>query len=759
LSIADVMPDIPGYELREVIGRGGMSTVYLGISVASHEQVAIKLINDDLAQAPNFVTRFEKNAKLHQSLRHPNIARVVDFGHAPAGYYIVAEYLSGGDLNDGLQRGMPLQALVKVVKDMARALDYIHAVGIIHCDVKPENILFRGDGTAVLTDFGIALELSERPSISAKGTVVGTPEYMSPEQAAGRPIDGRSDLYSLGVVLFRMLTGDVPFKADTAVSTGVKHLQDPIPRLPNYLHVFQAVIEHCLAKKPEQRIASGEALVKELDLIRSSPAMPEATIKTEPISTQEIIAVGGDLLSTQRDPARQDRHFRRHKRRRRLQAVAGTLALLLAIGGTGYYGYQQGWIEPERLLAQLGIGEDPLLVVAWSEAQSLRQDPNQGLATIVAGYRRVLAIDPDHTGAKTEVANLASVWKDSIRTALAKGSLQNAQTRLQEAREVFPDDLEWIQLEVEFENRQRAERIMVSAQGLLTSNGMSDLPSATAAIQSFQEVLRLAPEHPGATQVLNEIAEHFVGLASTAVKAGEVSVAINLLERASAANGTLTGLDEVRKLISQATTAQAAIEELLQQARNYRAANQLIMPTGENAAELYHRVLATDPDNVFAAQGLDEVTAQITEQADQLLADGKLDAVSLLVSQAATAGMSDAVVNEIRRRLDAEQTRLQTIAANIAKATTLIEAGYLTAPTDNNAVTYLREVQQLDPGNETAAALLARCAQRLAAVAREAYEFGLYDAAKQYLDLALTITPEVADWVALRDSWEGAQES
>ena len=148
------------------------------------------------------------------------------------------------------------------------------------------------------------------------------------------------------------------------------------------------------------------------------------------------------------------------------------------------------------------------------------------------------------------------------------------------------------------------------------------------------------------------------------------------------------------KLFPKWRTAQAAIDALLQQAREFRAANQLIKPAGRNAAELYHRVLATDPKNIFAAQGLDEVTAQITEQADQLLASGRLDDVALLVNQAASAGMSESVVNGLRVRLNDEESRLRAIDLSLAKAASLIEEGYLTAPEQENAVAYLREVQQ-----------------------------------------------------------------
>ncbi len=745
--------EIPGVILGEILGRGGMSTIYAATQKGTEQRVAVKVLNAGAAALPYARSRFLNGAKLHSQLKHPNIARVLDFGETQGNAYIVQEYLGGGDLNQQLQKGLHLQAAIKIIKDIARALDYAHAVGVIHRDIKPENILFRKNGSAVLTDFDIAVAASQEDSKTAQGTVFGTPEYISPEQAAGRPVDGRSDLYSLSVVMFRMLTGDLPYRAETAVGVGIKHLQDPIPKLPNYLAAFQQIIDKALAKKPEARYQTGEALVEALDGIRSEAAVPEATIKSQPINTQEIIAVGGDLLSTTRDPARQERQSLRLKRRRRIRSAL-VIVLLAGLGAGGYYALEQQLINPERVLAQLGIGEDPLLIVAWSEAQSMRQDPNQGLTAIVAAYRRVLAIDPDHAGARSEVASLNADWKETIAEAFAQRSLQRAQTRLKEGKNVFPNDPQWMQMDIELQDRQRAERIVSTTKALLTSNGISDLPSATAAIQSYQEVLRLAPGHPEAQQALSEISLHYAGLASAAAETGEVANAINLLERATAADATVTMLDDVRKLISQATTARAAIDDLLQQARQYRADGQLIKPSGENAAELYHRVLATDPDNVFAAQGLDEVTAQITASAEQLLAEGDLASVDMLVAQAAAAGMSESIVNEIRGRMDTELERLSTIEQRLAQAEELIAQGYLTAPTNENAITYLREVQQLDPGNEVAASLLQQCAQRLAEVAREAYEFGLADAAERYLNLALTITPEVAEWVALRESWE-----
>ncbi|NOX49503.1 MAG: protein kinase [Gammaproteobacteria bacterium] len=728
-----------------------MTRVYLAKDVRLSRVVAVKVPNKELSQ--QMLEDFLHGSEILKELVHPNIVKVFDFKQVDDNYFLTMEYLPKGNLFDRVDRGLHLQALVKIIKDICRALDYLHQTGAIHGDVKPENILVDSHGVAKLTDFDLAHAI-DSISTTRRGSVLGTPEYISPEQAAGKTIDGRSDLYSLGVVFYRLLSGSLPYYAETAVEMSLKHIQEPIPRLPSYLRVFQEVVDQALAKKADQRFANGREMIEKLDQIRADFELPNTTLRTREISTQEIRVVGGDLLSTPIDSARQERLSRRVRRQRMLRSSLLVLVLGLSIAGGGYYAVTQNLIPIEQVLSRLGLAENPLVAIAWAEAQSLRQDPNQALPAIVAAYRRVLAIDPDHVGAQQAVAGLAEDWKASIDEALLQGNLQLADTRLSSAQTVFPDDIDWVQLNVRHQNRGRAERLMVSTQSLLTSHGLSDLPSATAAIQSYQEVLRLAPNHEAAQQALEELAVHYAALASAAVTQGDVGEAISLLERATAAHGKLEALDDLRKLISQATTAQTEIEDLLQQARRLRSDDQLIVPAGENAAELYHRVLAIDPNNVVATQGLNEITSQIAADADQLLIEGELELVDNLVSQAAAAGLVAEGVNEIRRRLEEQRARRISIEENLRAATELMIQGFLTAPVTDNAVSRLRDVQQIDPGNTQALELLRRCAQRLAAVAKDAYAFDLRTDAKQYLDLALTITPDVLEWVELRDSWE-----
>ncbi|MFK7915905.1 MAG: protein kinase [Pseudomonadales bacterium] len=747
--------EIPGYEIEREIGRGGMARVHLAVQTKFGRWVALKVVSSSYAKDDQFRKRFLQESRINGQLTHPNIVQVHDVGAHGSVLYLVMEYLSGGDLNTRLDKGMHIRELVKVVKDIGRALDYAHEKNIVHRDIKPENILFRDDGSAVLTDFGIARLAAPDLTLTRDGTVVGTPQYMSPEQAAGRALDGRSDLYSLGVVFFRMLTGDVPYKAESAVAIGVKHLQEPIPKLPSYLAPFQGVIDRALAKSPEERYQTGEAMGVALEQIEAGDLVPNATIRTQAVTTQEIRAVGSTLMTAVRDNPRSSKANRRPRSKAR-NAAPLVLAGALILGASWIFTQKPEWIS--QGMAQLGLADEVAIENAWNSAQSLHDDPNQSLASIVSGYRRVVDLAPDHFGAQEALTGLASQWKLNIREALAESNLTLAQTKLSESRLAFPDDPELPALTTELGNRQRAQALLSSTQELLQSRGLEDTATATAAIQAYQEVLRLVPAHREARAELNSLSDQYAALAVQAAEAQNVDMAISYLDRATAANSDNTELAAVRDRIRDATELNGRVAELLTQASSLRAADELINPPGANAAELYRRVLATNPSNAVAQQGLDEIGTALAAKASQLLAAKDYDGVAALVDRSGAVGIEPAVVTQIR-----EQLRNATELANrkdtlLAQARESVRLGYLTQPDDASAVSALRQLQQIDPGNAAAEAMLIEIAERLAAVAEQAYAVGMTQQARTYLDLALTVTPNVLDWRAKRDAWQAAAE-
>jgi serine/threonine protein kinase len=265
------------YEVRERIGVGGMARVYKGWDANLDRIVAIKILHEHLAEDSSFKERFEREAKLIASLNHPNIVQVYDFSVLDEGgqmiSYMVMPYIPGKTLREILEelvaRGerMPHERIRDILLDVASALQYAHSRGMVHRDVKPANILFDEHGRVVLSDFGIA-RLVESANLTQEGATVGTPTYISPEQAAGMPVDSRADLYALGVILYEMLAGEPPFSADTNLSLILKHMSEPVPSVSEKMSVnnaaLDALIYKAMAKNPDDRYPDAQGFANDV---------------------------------------------------------------------------------------------------------------------------------------------------------------------------------------------------------------------------------------------------------------------------------------------------------------------------------------------------------------------------------------------------------------------------------------------------------------------------------------------------------------
>lgn len=281
-------PQIPGYRIIRELGRGGMATVYLAIQEKFDREVAVKILDEAIEQDQTFSARFQRESRIVSKLSHPNIVQVYDVGLHEGRHYLAMELLTGGELNDRLEAGLALPDAFRAIKEIARALDFAHGKGFIHRDIKPENILFREEGSAVLSDFGIARDVDNESQITTIGSVVGTPYYMSPEQVTGDKLDGRADIYSLGVVFYKALTGEVPYDGATALDIGIRHIKDPIPRLPAHLSRFQPIIDKFLEKSPTRRFQSGAEAVKALEEAERREPLPQSVAKTEILSSDTV---------------------------------------------------------------------------------------------------------------------------------------------------------------------------------------------------------------------------------------------------------------------------------------------------------------------------------------------------------------------------------------------------------------------------------------------------------------------------------------
>ena len=294
------------YRLEARIGAGGMSTVYRALDETLQRNVAIKLMNREVSGDSDQLERFRREARAVAQLSHPHIVGVIDAGEdldpTHPRPYIVFEYIEGETLKERIRRlgRLPIPEAVAYAIEIARALGAAHSHHIVHRDVKPQNVLIDDEGSAKVTDFGIARTLDE-DGLTADGRVLGTTDYVSPEQALGQEVSGQSDLYSLGIVLYEMLTGEVPFKGDNQVAVAMKHVREPLPDVraqrPEISAALAAIVETATAKRPEERYGDDQELIADLEdvlAIESSRAgdtsgQATAVLRTLPRQTRRRV--------------------------------------------------------------------------------------------------------------------------------------------------------------------------------------------------------------------------------------------------------------------------------------------------------------------------------------------------------------------------------------------------------------------------------------------------------------------------------------
>jgi len=259
------------YELEEVVGHGGMSSVYKAHDSLLERHVVLKFLHREYNADDEFVERFKREARSVAQLQHPNIVTVIDRGEEDGRQYIVFEYIEGENLKELVVRKgrLDVREALEVAIEIARALAFAHEAGLVHRDVKPQNVLLNGDGRAKVTDFGIARSVDVESGMTETGTVLGTSNYIAPEQASGEPVDAQTDVYSLGVVLYELLAGDVPFSGESFLAVAMKHVHEPPPNLLDVrsdvpLRVAAAV-DRTLEKDSERRFPSMAAFAAELE--------------------------------------------------------------------------------------------------------------------------------------------------------------------------------------------------------------------------------------------------------------------------------------------------------------------------------------------------------------------------------------------------------------------------------------------------------------------------------------------------------------
>lgn len=337
------------FEILGIIGRGGMATVYKARQKNLKRLVALKVVHSNLVHDLEFLKRFHQEAELAASLSHPNIVLIYDVGEIDGIHYISMEYLDGEDLQSKIKKEgkLSLDETIRIIAPIAEALDYAHGKGLVHRDVKSANIILTKNGRSVLTDFGIA-HANTGKKLTVVGTVIGTPEYMSPEQAEGKNIDGRSDIFSLGVVLFECLTGNVPFKGDNPLTTIHGIIYEKTPSLRKFNASLPAwisgIMSSVLAKTPDERISSGLMFAAYLKGKKSPTSLfLNKTIKKAGISSSKVVDSSPGI------------------NRKLVLGFSGALALILVAASFFYFKQKFGYSRSTHIVREQSVTEDSIL--------------------------------------------------------------------------------------------------------------------------------------------------------------------------------------------------------------------------------------------------------------------------------------------------------------------------------------------------------------------------------------------------------------
>ncbi len=452
--------NIPGYKILKPIGEGGMASVFLAVQESLEREVALKVMSPMLAANSEFASRFLVEGKITAKLQHPNLVTVYDIGSHAGVYYLAAEYIPGGTLKERIaEGGLSVGHILDIVTDIAQGLDFAHEKGFVHRDVKPGNVLFRNDGRVVLADFGIAKAMDGSNSSTVAGASIGTPDYMSPEQARGEPVDGRSDLYSLGTVLFEMLEGHPPYQSGDPFTVALMHVTHPVPELSEQYAWLQPLIGGLMAKQAAERYNNGAAFIDALNKLVASA--PQGAVMQETSQRK-----GGGRISTGSATQQRTRISERDKRR------GGRPAWLWpAVGAAGLFGVAlvawslmspdpppaetsepaaapitvappagstgaddapvpEGFEVPKPIDASvsdeveraLNAG-DQLLEYALADGPDYGRKldyPDDDSA--LGYYRRALALDPDNARAKAGIADIVAFYRRNAYQACERGS-------------------------------------------------------------------------------------------------------------------------------------------------------------------------------------------------------------------------------------------------------------------------------------------------------------------------------------------------
>lgn len=780
---------LPGYQLIRQLGQGGMATVYLALQESVDREVALKVMSPFLASDQSFTDRFLREARIAAQLHHPHIVTVHDVGVHDTYHFIAMQYLPGGKLSDLDLQALSVERALVIVKEIAQALAYAHEKGFVHRDVKPDNILFDEKGASCLTDFGIARAADSNTQMTATGSIIGTPHYMSPEQARGKKVDHRADLYSLGIVLYQLLVGEVPYQSEESLTVCIMHVNDPLPRLPQCLAPLQPILDRLLAKDPQARFEHAQAFLESLASLDTSGALDEckgytpATLphvveNTTRKNTPEIVPT----------PRPETRRQVKSPTRRPLPwkwLLAGVVALLLLWTGRyllDQWEWQQQQVREEARLAQ------QLTRLNWLVEQQRFMRPAGDNALEVA--QTLWQKYPENTPLQAAIERMMRAWLDAIEQRKEWTVLDVwQQAAKQFSLNLGPLAMRAASLRQQGENMDAGETEQSepppSGQ---TSQGWQAIVEALLQSSNFNDLLRAwsllqqAPPEMDATQVgalrqstVDRLRQQLQSLLDSN-DSQQMALRLARLQTLPRLYQKLDGawwhkqLENQQQQGTEDELLAGRIRQLLDEGYNFMAQMQLTRPEGANAQERFEQVLALDPENSKAKKGLQKVLEKLLELADKAMEAEDLARASRYLKSARGLGFSSDLLKTAEEKLahlqekrtyaepsGSEQTVSTRLPADIPALLAYAEQHKRRQP--EQAIQAWRAVLRQDPANLEASDALTRMAQALALDAEFLLEQEDVPEAQKRLQWAMLADPEHPDVKSVRRKFKRIRQA
>jgi serine/threonine-protein kinase PpkA len=772
---------IPGYEYVRELGVGGMATVYLANQRSLDRNVAIKVMKRAGADE-NFEKRFLLEGRTMAKLPHRNIVGVYDIVQNDEINYIAMEFLGGGTLSDHMRQGLSLAEAIAIVVQIAGALQFAHEAGVVHRDLKPANIMFRDAHTPVLTDFGIARAKDAASTrLTQTGMMIGTPTYMSPEQAMGNDVDGRSDQYSLGILFYEMLTGAPPFGGETPLNVVLAHINQPPPALPAQFAHFQPVLDRMLAKDREQRYPDLNVFVRELKamLTNSDTLLAKLQIDPNQSASEQLRALGFSESQINTGSRRVEavrtsgqRPGPRHtgpgvrmepdypppssRPRWLIPAVAAAVLLGVALLVWGLMGRDD--LDPAvRALVDNTLAEVDRKIAEGKLVSPAGDNANEKL-------QQVLQAAPDLPEALERQKRIVAALKEQATKALGSKNFAAAEIRIGEALAVSPDDADIKALQRSVASAKLGAEREAKAAALVQRSeaarraGRLYGEDADNALVLIRQALEVDPQGVAGKAQLAAITTQALASANAALKAGKLDEAGALLDATAAYFSSEPGWRDANAALEQArgvALQQSRIDGFLAQARAHAEAGRYAEPAGDNALESLARVAELDKANVAAAALRREIGVALARRAQEDEQKGDVVQALARYDQALQAQPDNAEYAQAKRalqqRLGERESRL---AAALNDARGAINARRYVAPPGNNAREFLDAALALDPGNADARRLRDGLPDLVRDAAAELGEEQRYDDAIALLADAIKQYPGDTRFAALSGSFQ-----